>query len=394
IEGPASLNGETVKIIEKDSGNTVLSGELKQSGAVDNWKDWNFLTFDFTGLNEEGQYFLLFTSGEAFITSRTFEIRKNILSEKTMSDVLYYFKSMRCTGIYEKVDSKVPVFESDKKIDAHGGWYDASGDISKYLSHLSYANFMNPQQIPMVGWNLTEILNEVKTTGKSTGPQMEYRLTEEILFGADFLMRMQDDEGFFYMTLFDQWSKDPSRRMLCSYIGQDGVRGDMYQAGYRQGGGVSIAMLARTSTLGTDGDYKSAEYLEAAVKGFDHLEENNTKYLDDGKENIIDDYCALLAASELYHASGDKRFYTAAEKRAVKLAGRVRNDENFSGWLVADDDKRPYFHAAEAGLPVLSLIRFVEVSGTECVNVGVQILESVKKIMEFELNVTTEVNNP
>jgi len=26
------------------------------------------------------------------------------------------------------------------RVDVHGGWYDASGDRSKYLSHLSYAN--------------------------------------------------------------------------------------------------------------------------------------------------------------------------------------------------------------------------------------------------------------
>ena len=40
---------------------------------------------------------------------------------------------------------------SGKRADLHGGWYDASGDVSKYLSHLSYANYMNPQQTPLRG---------------------------------------------------------------------------------------------------------------------------------------------------------------------------------------------------------------------------------------------------
>ena len=41
-------------------------------------------------------------------------------------------------------------------MDVHGGWYDASGDVSKYLSHLSYANYLNPQQTPLAVWGLLE----------------------------------------------------------------------------------------------------------------------------------------------------------------------------------------------------------------------------------------------
>ena len=44
---------------------------------------------------------------------------------------------------------------------------------------------------------------------------------------------------------------------------------------------------------------------EAARRGYLHLREHNLAYLDDGVENIIDDYCALLAAIELTRTLGD-----------------------------------------------------------------------------------------
>ena len=34
------------------------------------------------------------------------------------------------------------------------------------------------------------------------------------LFGADFLVRMQDAAGYFYMTVFDKWSKDIDRKSV------------------------------------------------------------------------------------------------------------------------------------------------------------------------------------
>ena len=301
---------------------------------------------------------------------------------------------MRSSGVYDERDRAVPLFGVDKTIDAHGGWYDASGDTSKYLSHLSYANFFNPQQIPMVSWNMIDALEEMRSRGTLTGSEMEKRFVEEILQGGDFIMRMQDPEGFFYMTLFDQWSKDLDKRMICSYTGQDGKRWTSYEAGYRQGGGLSIALLARISSLGVEGDFTKEEYLNSAIKGFDHLEENNLSYLDDGQENIIDDYCALLAATELFHAVGEERFLQAAEKRASRLMGRVRHDGPYSGWLSADGKDRPYFHAAEAGLPALSLIRYFQCTENEGLNDRGFLLKALRKMMTFELTITEEVSNP
>jgi hypothetical protein len=216
---------------------------------------------------------------------------------------------------------------------------------------------------------------------------------------------MQDPAGYFYMTVFDGWSKDPEKRQICSYRTQAGTKYDDYQAGYRQGGGSAIAALARASTLGSALDFGPEEYLQAAVKGFDHLEAHNLEYLDDGRENIIDDYCALLAAAELHRASemysaarlqgigNADRFLNAARRRASGLAGRLSTDEHFQGWWRADDrGERPFYHAADAGLPAISLLRYCELEPDE--SRWNQALAAVRSSLLFELAVTAGIPNP
>ncbi|MEJ2662780.1 MAG: glycoside hydrolase family 9 protein [Spirochaetia bacterium] len=254
-----------------------------------------------------------------------------------MTEVLSYFTSQRCEGIYDQADRHMSFFGArEERVDVHGGWYDASGDVSKYLSHLSYANYMNPQQIPLVVWSLLysfKLVTQQKTVNWKYLPE---RIISEALFGADFLVRMQDKAGYFYMTVFDGWTMDINKREICSYSTIKGIKSEAYEASFRQGGGMAIAALAGMSGMHRSGEFDSQTYLEAAKKGFRHLEENNTRYLDDGKENIIDDYCALLAASELFLACGEEDFLRAAVFRAENLINRISRDQSFDGWWRAD----------------------------------------------------------
>jgi hypothetical protein len=281
---------------------------------------------------------------------------------------------------------------------------------------------------------------------------------------------MQDPEGYFYLTLFDQWSKDLDRRLVSSFRTQEGERGVDYQAGYRQGGGMAVASLARAAAVGLamaadgadsaprdlrgadsaprdlpgadsaprdlpgadsapgdlpgapgrgakppenllPGEYSAGEYLFAAARGFDHLEERNLAYLDDGRENIIDDYCALLAATELCLAAAaagkanlrgpetylkaPEAYLHAARRRADSLRGRLATDAEGRRYWLAGAGDRPYYHAAEAGLPVMALLRYAECEarlGDEARGQGA--LEVAQEAMAAELEVTAEVPNP
>ena len=66
---------------------------------------------------------------------------------------------------------------------------------------------------------------------------------------------------------------------------------------------MSIAALALASTMPQDGDFTRAQYLQTAEEAFAFLEAHNPELLNDHMENILDDYCALMAATELYRAS-------------------------------------------------------------------------------------------
>ena len=393
-------------VVKSESGEPVFRGKARFIGSVAGWKDWVFWSLDFSGLTETGFFAIeILAAPPPEIRSEPFEIAEDLLLDQTIPAMLRYFRSQHCPGIWDQTDRTVGFAgQRSDRVDVHGGWYDASGDISKYLSHLSYANYMNPQHTPMVVWNFLEARKLLdRRAADSSTPRaaalhgLRGELLTEALYGADFLVRLQDPAGYFYVGVFDKWSKDPQQREICSFRTQTGEKSDDYQAGYRQGGGMAIAALARISTIAAARDFGQEEYLQAAVAGFHHLEKHNQEYVDD--ENIIDDYCALLAAAELYNAAhvhgiGDESlFLEAARERASRLTARLSNDEHFQGWWRSDDEgERPYFHAAEAGLPVIALLRYRELE-PEAPRAD-EALAAIRTSMAFELAITAEVPNP
>mgnify|MGYP006282597045 CR=1 FL=1 len=405
-----------------------LFGSCAYRGFVDGWRRDPFWSIDFSLFRETGTYYLEIREddrrgGDSTAHSEPFVIAEHRLFSETFSNLLYWFKGQRSSGVEEVADRAASFYgERRETVDLRGGWFDASGDTSKYLSHLSYANYLNPQQTPGVVWSMLSAHDALGRVAPAEPALWGRRLLDEIGFGADFLLRMQDPAGYFYLTLFDVWSKDPSRRIVSSFRTQEGIRGDDYQAGYRQGGGMAIAALARAGALGLrlqssppeerelraatpgrsalqpeallPGEYPPERYLEAARRGFDHLEEHNTDYLDDGKENIIDDYCALLAATELYIALGEERYILAGRRRAEQLTARLVEEGGTHYWK-AGDGERPYYHAAEAGLPTLALIRYGEAEAIAGEGVRRQeALETAARALRAELAVTGEVANP
>ncbi|HIF5857468.1 glycoside hydrolase family 9 protein [Vibrio parahaemolyticus] len=382
------LSSYTAQLICATSEQTVATFAVEEQGKVANWHQGYFYLIDFSSFTDSGDYFLQVEDSR----SSYFTVGEHILLNQTLSDVIHYFKSQRCGGVFDQQDRQVPVLNANQTADVHGGWYDASGDVSKYLSHLSYANYLNPQQTPMVVWNILKGLSLLEGS-EDIAAFTRTRLIEEALFGADFLVRMQNEKGFFYMTVFDKWSKDTAQREICAYETQLGHKFDDYQAGFRQGGGVAIAALAAASRLGVHGEYDQQKYRNAAENGYWHLKEHNTQYLNDGEENIIDEYCALLASVELFKATKETRYLEESRLWAQRLVARQMSDEQIQHfWSANQDGSRPYFHAAEAGLPVIALCEYLAIEDdsvqTESVN------RIVNRACEFEIKISNKVTNP
>jgi hypothetical protein len=154
---------------------------------------------------------------------------------------------------------------------------------------------------------------------------------------------------------------------------------------------MAISALALASTMPADGDFTRLEYLHAAEEAFQFLDAHNRELLNDGKENILDDYCALMAATELYSATHKNIYRAAADLRATHLMERLTDTGSYRDYWRANDGTRPYFHPADAGLPVISLIEYAGIASPEQQK---KVRESVERSLHFELAVTSEVNNP
>lgn len=372
-------------------GRVAFDGPLQKVGSVGGWKGRYFHQGDFSTIVQPGNYRIQVKE----VRSETFVLSERLLPEACLSDLIYYFRIQRCSGIYDKVDRSIPFFGEPQRqrVDVHGGWYDASGDVSKYIGCLNESNYMNTQESPMAVWCFLQSADLLRTQKSQRLRAMIPLLREEALYGADFVVRMQDPSGYFYTSVFDGCTKDPAQREICAFKGLSHTKNGETQAGFREGGGMAIATLARISSLKQSGDYTSAHYLAAAEKGFQHLLDHNLEYVDNHRENIIDDYCALLAATELYHATTNASYLQAARSRAESLVKRISHDDKYAGWWRADaDGTRPFFHAVDAGLPVVALFRYLQFESDAERKTTVE--KAVMASLQFELAITKEVTNP
>lgn len=373
-------------ILDCHTGKKVLQCPIKACEKIAQWDIPDVYLIEFNELNTCGEFCI--QVGEQ--KSPAFSIGSDLLFNRTFSDVLHYFKSQRCSGVFDQQDTAALLFGSSKRVDVRGGWYDASGDVSKYLTHLSYANYLNPQQIPMVVWNM---LTTIETKSSDLTPYIQIRLIDEASFGADFLVRMQAKEGFFYTGIFDKWTKNPAAREICSYQTQKGDKNSNYRAGFRQGAGVAIAALALAATLKLSAEFTPQIYQKKAEIGYWHLKNNNAQYLNDKCENIIDFYCALLAAAALYRLTTKDIYLDEARYWASRLGEQQQSDAKVSHfWSANGDGSRPYYHGAEAGLPAIALMQYLQIE------IDDKLKRKFKKILtnslQFELGITKEVNNP
>ena len=385
-----SLNG--VEYAIKKDGNTVVTGTFGQGGLPSGWGNgfYVFHAVDFSKVKEAGSYTLEFQSNGSAVTSGTIRVSDKNIADSTLGLVLKYFRLDRNTL---SGHANVSIYGSGgQKKDVHGGWSDASGDYGTYLSHLSYANYMNPQQIPLTVWALAFANEHIPSLVESTTEDASFAL-DESLWGADFLVRMQSEAGYFYITVFNGWNSYDTNWNLCAFWGSSGNMSSEYQAAYREGGGMAIAALARASTLGKDGEYTSEQYLAAAKKGFEHLESKQNlggscEYCDDKKENIIDDYTALFAAMELYNATKESSYWTVAQNRAAHLIERLSDD----GYFWSDNDKtRPFYPASDAGLPLVALVRYLELE--KDLTKAKAVKAAAKKHLDWMIEVTDRKNN-
>lgn len=396
------------ELVNDSTGKVVYTGRPVFSGPVDKWKRWLFWTIDFSGYRTTGVYRLRVGLASGSVSSHPFSIGGNVLEKATLSDIVYYFKGQRSAGLIDRADHHLPLLGGKgDTLDLHGGWYDATGDYGKHLSHLSFSSYFNPQQIPLVEYSLLKTSELLAARPGTDLRQIIRRITDEAIYGADYLCRVHAKDGSFYRSVSapgpgklpkdrgvgpEQQSYRIKQSKDQSFGGDRKVNDwRSYQCSYRSGGGMAIAALAMAYTAGISGDYSGADYLRAAEEAFAFLEKENSAMTNDGKENILDDYCALSAATELFRATQNTVYKEAAGQRAGQLLRRFGAWRVYDGYWRADDKDRPFFHPSDAGLPLVSLLYYYPYADE---SVRSSIKAAVRRSLEYELKITHEVTNP
>ncbi|MBB6146992.1 hypothetical protein HNQ77_004977 [Silvibacterium bohemicum] len=406
VLGSKADHPDTFSLVDSATGQTIFTGKLKPAGSVNNWGGTYWIA-DFSQWQKPGHYALTTPSGAGNATSCAFAIEDDVLERETLSNVLYYFKGQRSSGLNDQADRHLALPDGSGYIDAHGGWYDATGDYGIHLSHQNPTSYFNPQQVPLVAWTLLKSYQELEARHDDNFTEYDKRLLDEGLFGADFLTRIKRPGGSFFESITapgkEKLAKDrvignPNWKTQIKKSTADSTENihaadgpHAYEASFRAGGGMSIAALALASTMPADGELTRKDYLKAAEEAFAFLDEHNRELLNDGTENILDDYCALMAATELYKASHEEKYRLAADHRAAHLMARLITEGKYRDYWRANDQTRPYFHPADAGLPVISLIEYAKIASQPMQQ---QVHDSVARSLKFELSVTAEVNNP
>jgi GH18 family chitinase len=392
--------------LEGSEGGRVPTAAPEFVGRVARWRDWVYWTVDFSPEEREGTFTVVCDTGGREVRSEPFLIQQDVLERHTLSDVLYYFKGQRSSGRFDQADRSLPLEDRPEiRVDAHGGWYDATGDYGKHLSHLSFSTYFNPQQIPLTDWGLLESASLLEARGNPAFRQYLRRLRDEAAWGADYLVRVKVKDGSFYRSVS---APGPGKRPEDRRVGREarsfaiktkqdqpsfrpgaaGAQPLEYESSLRAGGGMAIAALARAAAMKVEGE-RSGDYLRTAEEAWAFLAKSNVALTNDGRENIVDDYCALLAAVELFRATHEPTYKEAADGRADRLVARLASGSR--AYWRADDAERPFFHAADAGLPVTSLLLYLDVADAAR---KPAVLRAVRASLDWELAVTGEVANP
>ena len=397
---------QSFTLTDVDTGKVMLTGPFKPVGQVDQWGR-SFWLADFSSVETPGHYKIAATTKAGAINSCAFSINRDVLERNTLSNVVFYFKGQRASGDMNRADEHLRLPDGSGFADMRGGWYDATGDYGIHLSHQNPTSYFNPQQVPLVAWSCLESYRVLEGRNDDNFTEYERRLLDEGLFGADFLVRMKRPNGSFFQSISapgkDKLAKDrmignPNTRTQIKKSVSDSTEKigaaegpHAYEASFRAGGGMSIAALALASTMPISGDMGHAAYLKAAEDAFAFLSAHNRELLNDGKENILDDYCALMAATELYRATHNPEYLHAADQRADHLMARLISNGKYHNYWRADDGTRPFFHPSDAGLPVVSLLEYAQVASPTRQKL---VRDAVSRSLHFELWITSETNNP
>ena len=408
-QGAEGDDAKSFRLIEEDSGEMLFTGNAQYAGAVDRWNTGSYWVMDFSPIEKPGKYVLELETARGKVRSFPFEITVYLHTMRMQNEVNYYFKAQRSTGEWLEEDRCLPFHGPREGVrDVHGGWFDATGDYSMRMSHLSHSTTHNPQQLGWSAYVFFRAADLMMESGNREYSMMERRMLDEGTFGADFIMRMQAPSGSFFTSVlrihslncvhgdrgigFEYHHSSDQFSEKAETAEEETIGDENYEVSFRSGGGTCIAALAAASRHYYPGtDYSQGEYIAAAKRAWDTLYRNNERYTNDGQWNLIDEYCALFAAVELYKASREYEYLSRAEEMAGRIMNRMTSHGDAMAWFDVLPGE-PFFSASDEGMPVLALLTYAEIEPGAQEKARAE--AAAEKAMRWCLHLTSQGANP
>ena len=173
----SNLKENSFSVIEKESGNTVLTKTVKTVSSVTG----TFQVLDFSEIQKSGSYML--KAGET--TTQPFRIDSGAW-EKTIWKALNFFYSERCgtpvPGVHGTCHRDWTCVHGDKSIVINGGWHDA-GDFTQGMGNTGEAVYA-----------MFSLAEKIKARGDNQ--KLYERLIEEARWGLDWILKTSFGDGF------------------------------------------------------------------------------------------------------------------------------------------------------------------------------------------------------
>ena len=181
VQSASDAGYDAFQVVDPDD---RRSRESWRRHPVDRWSRGVFSVGTFSQFQKPGTYRVVATGRGGRVTSQPFMMAPKLLPEASISEVLFYLKGQRSSG-----PSTRPI-EASRSSARSGSRSDVRRLVrcvrrhEQYLSHLSYANYMNPQQTPPRRLGALEAASLLKDVKNARLNGLEWRLHDEALHGA------------------------------------------------------------------------------------------------------------------------------------------------------------------------------------------------------------------
>ena len=339
----AGLTAKRFELVDAASGKTVLSKPIRTADT----RIGRFQVLDFTEHQAEGVYRLRAGGAE----TRDFRIAADVW-RRTLWKAINFFYAQRCgckvPGVHGVCHADWRAEHEGKWIVLNGGWHDA-GDMSQGLVNSSEATYA-----------MFDLVRRLRARGEDGA--LVRRLLAEARWGLSWVMKTSFRDGYRL-----QWAEH--RFWTNSKVGD--VDDVTAKANYDPAGSfyAAAAEAVAANVLKPIDPNRAAEALRMAREDWRFGAERFEKIADQDLpvENLG---VAVLAAAELYRATGEKPYAL----QACLWAGTIVASQQkkvppglslpITGWFHRTARRREplrYYHRCHEQAPVLALIRLCQV---------------------------------